>query len=319
MTATPLVEATGLSRHYGLRGSAFAARRVMRAVDDVSLAVASGRNLGIVGESGSGKSTLARLIMALERPSAGTVRFKGEDLFALPAAALRRRRRDFQMVFQDPYGSLDPRQTVARIVAEPLDVAMPGLARAERRAQIAASLGAVGLSADAADRYPHEFSGGQRQRIALARALVTAPSLIVADEPVSALDVSIQAQVLNLLMDLHEQRGVTYIFISHNLAVVELIADEVLVMYRGRVVERGPAKDIFDAPAHPYTRALVDAVPDFAAPAAPASPALPEAAEPPPSGCAFAPRCPRASAICRPEKPSLRDLGAGRQAACHNV
>ena len=319
MTAPPLVEAIGLSRHYGLRGGPFAARHVVRAVDDVSLAVVSGRNLGIVGESGSGKSTLARLIMALERPSAGTVRFKGEDLFALPAAALRRRRRDLQMVFQDPYGSLDPRHSVARIVAEPLDVAMPDLTRADRHAQIAASLDAVGLPADAADRYPHEFSGGQRQRIALARALVTAPSLIVADEPVSALDVSIQAQVLNLLMDLHEQRGVTYIFISHNLAVVELIADDVLVMYRGRVVERGPAKDIFEAPAHPYTRALVDAVPDFTAPAAPASPALPDAAEPPPAGCAFAPRCPRATPICHQAPPFLRDLGAGRHASCHNV
>jgi peptide/nickel transport system ATP-binding protein len=311
----PLVEAVGLSRRYKLRGTAGA---MTRAVEAASFAIMRGRSFGIVGESGSGKSTLARLVMALERPDAGTVRFEGDDLFALPADALRRRRRAFQMVFQDPYGSLDPRQSVARIVAEPLDVAEPGLSRRERLARVEDMLDAVGLPGDAARRYPHEFSGGQRQRIAVARALITAPALIVADEPVSALDVSVQAQVLNLLMDLQEARGVTYLFISHNLAVVEHVADEVGVMYRGRIVERGPADELFQRPAHPYTRALVDAVPDLTtAGTGVLAPALPEGGEPPSHGCPFAPRCPRVEARCRAEAPLLRELGGDRQAACH--
>jgi peptide/nickel transport system ATP-binding protein len=311
----PLVEAAGLSRRYKLRGQAGA---VTRAVEEASFAILRGRSFGIVGESGSGKSTLARLVMALERPDAGTVRFEGEDLFALPADALRRRRRAFQMVFQDPYGSLDPRQSVARIVAEPLDVAEPGLSRRERLARVEDMLDSVGLPGDAARRYPHEFSGGQRQRIAVARALITAPALIVADEPVSALDVSVQAQVLNLLMDLQEARGVTYLFISHNLAVVEHVADEVAVMYRGRIVERGPAEELFQRPAHPYTRALVDAVPDLTTAGTGALPPAPlEAGEPPSHGCPFAPRCPRVEARCRAEAPLLRELDGDRQAACH--
>ena len=312
---SPLLDASGLSRRYKLRGKAGA---VTRAVEEASFAIVRGRSFGVVGESGSGKSTLARLVMALERPDFGTVRFEGDDLFALPADALRRRRRGFQMIFQDPYGSLDPRQNVTRIVAEPLDVAEPGLARRERLERVEDILAAVGLPSDAARRYPHEFSGGQRQRIAVARALITAPALIVADEPVSALDVSVQAQVLNLLMDLQETRGVTYLFISHNLAVVEHVADEVAVMYRGRIVERGPAGELFQRPAHPYTRALVDAVPDLAAAGTGAlAPALPEGGEPPAQGCPFAPRCPRAEARCRAEAPLLRDLGGDRQAACH--
>jgi oligopeptide/dipeptide ABC transporter ATP-binding protein len=316
---TPLFEAEHLVRAYPLPGtSLFAGAKQLRAVDDVSLTIAPGRSFGIVGESGSGKSTLARLAMMLEAPDAGTVRLRGEDLRALGPAALRQRRRDFQMVFQDPYGSLDPRQRVGRIVAEPLDVAEPGLPRREREDRIAAVLDAVSLPRDAATRYPHEFSGGQRQRIALARALVTAPALIVADEPVSALDVSVQAQVLNLMMDLQERRGVTYLFISHNLAVVEHVADEVGVMYRGRIVERGPAADLFTTPAHPYTRALVDAIPD---------PTAPVRTRPQPlrdddgttggGGCAFAPRCPRVQARCRAEAPDLREVGTNRHAACH--
>jgi peptide/nickel transport system ATP-binding protein len=313
----PLVDAQGLTRRYRLPAEfVIGARRTFAAVDGVSVTIAAGRSLGVVGESGSGKSTLARLVMALERPDAGTVRFRGEDLSALPPSALRARRRQFQMVFQDPYGSLDPRQTVARIVAEPLDVAEPGLPRAERAARIAAMLDSVGLPRDSRTRYPHEFSGGQRQRIALARALITAPALIVADEPVSALDVSVQAQVLNLLMDLQESRGVTYLFISHNLAVVEHVADEVAVMYRGRIVEQGPAADLFARPAHPYTRALVDAVPDVEAIArAPAATVVDGGA--PGAGCAYAPRCPRAQDRCRREAPALRAIAAERRAACH--
>jgi peptide/nickel transport system ATP-binding protein len=314
---TPLLEAERLVRLYPLPGtSLFAGAKQLRAVDDVSLTVTPGRSFGIVGESGSGKSTLARLVMMLEASDAGAVRLRGEDLGALGAAELRRRRRDFQMVFQDPYGSLDPRQRVRRIVAEPLDVAEPVLARAERDDRVASVLDAVGLPRDAATRYPHEFSGGQRQRIALARALITAPALIVADEPVSALDVLVQAQVLNLMMDLQERRGVTYLFISHNLAVVEHIADEVAVMYRGRIVERGPAADLFVRPAHPYTRALVDAIPDPAAPAQVRAQPLRDD-DGTTGGCAFAPRCPRAQAYCRAEAPALREVGTNRHAACH--
>ncbi|MGQ0663777.1 MAG: ABC transporter ATP-binding protein [Pseudomonadota bacterium] len=312
----PLLAVEGLTRHYPLRTGRFAARGLLRAVDRVSFAVLAGRSFGVVGESGSGKSTLARLVMALERPDAGTTRLMGEDLFRLPPDALRARRRHFQMVFQDPNGSLDPRRRVGWTVAEPLQVAEPGLVRARRAERVAEMLKAVGLDARAAARFPHEFSGGQRQRIALARALITAPALIVADEPVSALDVSVQAQVLNLLMDLQETRRVTYLFISHNLAVVEHVADEVAVMYRGRIVERGAAADLFARPAHPYTRALVDAVPDLGAIGRPPV-ALADAGPPAPGGCPFAPRCPRVAARCRAEEPPLREVGAGRLAACH--
>ena len=318
MSEAPLLEAEHLTRLYPLPATSFLAGHAqVRAVDDISLSITAGRSFGIVGESGSGKSTLARLVMMLETPDAGTVRLRGEDLGSLSPAALRRRRRDFQMVFQDPYGSLDPRQRIGRVVAEPLDVAGPSLSRAQRVDRVAAVLDAVSLPRDAATRYPHEFSGGQRQRIALARALITAPALIVADEPVSALDVLVQAQVLNLMMDLQEQRGVTYLFISHNLAVVEHVADEVGVLYRGRIVERGPAAELFARPAHPYTRALVDAIPDPEAPSrAPAATRLRDD-EGWTGGCAFAPRCPRAQARCREENPALREVGTNRHAACH--
>jgi peptide/nickel transport system ATP-binding protein len=232
----------------------------VQALDDVSFTLRAGQSLGIVGESGSGKSTLARLVMALERPSAGTVRLDGVDLHALDAGALRAQRARLQMVFQDPYGSLDPRRTVLQTVAEPLAV-LHGAGRAEQRARAGEVLDAVGLRASDLAKYPHEFSGGQRQRIAIARALVTRPALIVADEPVSALDVSVQAQVLNLMQDLQDQFGVTYLFISHDLAVVDLVCDEVLVLQHGRVVERGTPDRLFRAPEHPYTRRLLDAVP----------------------------------------------------------
>ena len=315
----PLVAVERLTRDYVLpRAGLFGARAMLRAVDDVSFTMTAGRSLGVVGESGSGKSTLARLVMALERPSSGRVRLEGEDLFELPRDALRRRRRKFQMVFQDPNSSLDPRRPIARIVAEPLDVAEPGLSRAEILDRVRAMLDAVGLPGEAASRYPHEFSGGQRQRIALARALITEPALIVADEPVSALDVSIQAQVLNLLMDLQERRGVTYLFISHNLAVVEHVADDVLVMVRGRVVERGPAGALFASPAHPYTKALVDAVPDLADADRPAPEPLPDG-EAAPGGCVFASRCPRVQPRCRIDPPLPREIAPGRLAACHFV
>ncbi|GIX24799.1 MAG: ABC transporter ATP-binding protein [Caldimonas sp.] len=250
-----------LSQRYRLpRTSLWQPAETVLALDDVSLRIEAGRSLGVVGESGSGKSTLARLVMALERPTAGTVRLLGRDLHRLAPAELRRARRDFQMVFQDPYGSLDPRQTVERIVAEPLSV-LDEVTPTERRRRVAEALEAVGLRPADRAKYPHEFSGGQRQRIAIARALVTRPQLIVADEPVSALDVSVQAQVLNLMRDLQRDFGLTYLFISHDLAVVDYLCDEVVVMQHGRIVERGEVATVFRAPQSDYTRALLAAVP----------------------------------------------------------
>jgi peptide/nickel transport system ATP-binding protein len=257
----PLLSIRGLVKRYRLpRARLLGPVPHLTAVDGVDLAVEAGTSLGVVGESGSGKSTLARAAMALEVPSAGVVELLGRDLNALPAEALRRARRDFQMVFQDPYGSLDPRQPVERIVAEPL-TAIGRVAAAERRERAAEALDAVGLRTGDLDKYPHEFSGGQRQRIAIARALITRPKLIVADEPVSALDVSVQAQVLNLLRELQQRFGLAYLLISHDLAVVDHVCDRVAVMYAGRIVEEGTPAQLFGAAAHPYTRALLDAVP----------------------------------------------------------
>jgi peptide/nickel transport system ATP-binding protein len=255
MTA-PLLRVDHLGKRYPLRRG-----EPVIALDDVSFSLEAGSTLGIVGESGSGKSTLARLVMALEAPSSGRVVFEGQDLHALPPEELRAARRHVQMVFQDPYSSLDPRMTVARTVAEPLEQ-LDHLARSERRERAAAMLDAVGLNAATdLDKYPHEFSGGQRQRIAIARALVTQPRLIVADEPVSALDVSVQAQVLNLMQDLQERLGLAYLLISHDLAVVDLVCDELIVLQYGHVVERGRTDEVLRAPTQPYTRRLIDAVP----------------------------------------------------------
>ncbi len=254
----PLLVVENLVKRYHLpRERLLQPAPVVEALRGVSFSVQPGRSLGIVGESGSGKSTLARLVMALEAPTEGRVTLLGRDLQALSHADLREARRDFQMVFQDPYGSLDPRQRVGRIVAEPL----VGGDAATRRSRVAESLDAVGLRATDADKYPHEFSGGQRQRIAIARALITRPKLIVADEPVSALDVSVQAQVLNLLADLQQQFGVTYLFISHDLAVVDHVCDDVAVMRAGLIVEYGPTEQVLQRPAHDYTRALLAAMP----------------------------------------------------------
>jgi len=320
-----LLQVDALVKHYVLpRAHLLAPPPVVPALQGVSFSLQAGRSLGVVGESGSGKSTLARLVMALEAPTAGTVRLAGQDLHTLDAAALRRARAGFQMVFQDPFGSLDPRQTVGRIVAEPL-AAQGGTSRAEQAERAGAMLDAVGLRASDVSKYPHEFSGGQRQRIAIARALVTEPGLIVADEPVSALDVSVQAQVLNLMQDLQDRLGITYLFISHDLAVVDLVCDEVIVLYQGRVVEQGTPAQLFQSAAHPYTRALMDAVPRArpgarrrAAPAHPvpqADAALPVAG----AGCAFAPRCPWQQAACSQSTPPLRALSAGHAVACHRA
>ncbi len=258
---SPLLRVQDLRRDYPLpRTSLLGPRPQVHALRGVSLDIHAGRSLGVVGESGSGKSTLARLVMALDTPSAGSVELLGRDLHRLTACELRAARRDLQMVFQDPYGSLDPRQTVETIVTEPLQ-ALANATKAELRERAAEVLAQVGLRAGDAHKYPHEFSGGQRQRIAIARALITRPRLIVADEPVSALDVSVQAQVLNLLQDLQERHGVSYLLISHDLAVVQQLCDEVLVLYQGQVVERGAPRALFTQPRHPYTQALVAAVP----------------------------------------------------------
>ena len=319
--ADVLLELHDLVKRYRLpRERLLRAAPVVEALRGVSLSVQAGRSVGIVGESGSGKSTLARHAMALESPTEGSVRLLGRDLHALAPAELRAARRDFQMVFQDPYGSLDPRQRVGRIVAEPLIDASAD----ETRQRVAASLDAVGLRASDAQKYPHEFSGGQRQRIAIARALITRPKLIVADEPVSALDVSVQAQVLNLLADLAEQFGVTYLLISHDLAVVDHVCAEVAVMYAGRIVEQGTPALLFRAAAHPYTRALLRAMPadavgaDAAAPAsARVASASDVATTSTASACAFAPRCAYRQARCDIELPALRPLASGQRVACH--
>lgn len=258
---SPLLQVKDLVREYTLpREHLFRQPGTVQALNGVSFSIAAGRSLGVVGESGSGKSTLARLVMALDTPTAGTVELLGRNLHQLPAEQLRQARRDFQMVFQDPYGSLDPRQTVERIVTEPLQ-AQGQTTRAEQREQAAQVLSQVGLRTNDLGKYPHEFSGGQRQRIAIARALITRPRLIVADEPVSALDVSVQAQVLNLMQDLQQQFGITYMLISHDLAVVNHLCDEVVVLYQGRIVERGSPGELFRNAQHPYTQSLVGAVP----------------------------------------------------------
>ena len=257
----PLLQVKDLVREYQMpRDKLFGPPPTVKALNGVSFTIEAGRSLGIVGESGSGKSTLARLVMALDKPTAGTVNMLGRDLHTLGTQELRAARRDFQMVFQDPYGSLDPRQTVERIVGEPL-AAQGDTTRADQRKRATEVLASVGLRASDLDKYPHEFSGGQRQRIAIARALITRPRLIVADEPVSALDVSVQAQVLNLMQDLQAEFGVTYMLISHDLAVVHHLCHEVAVLWQGRIVEQGPPERLFTAAEHPYTRALLDAVP----------------------------------------------------------
>jgi peptide/nickel transport system ATP-binding protein len=315
-----LLEVDDLVQRYRLpRENLFRPGAQVLALNGVSVQLAAGKSLGVVGESGSGKSTLARAVMALETPTSGSVRLLGRDLHRLPAGELRRARRDFQMVFQDPYGSLDPRQTVARIVAEPL-TAIGHVDRAEQRARVAAVLKQVGMRDADMDKFPHEFSGGQRQRIAIARALITQPKLIVADEPVSALDVSVQAQVLNLLEDLQDEFGLSYVLISHDLAVVEYLCDEIAVIYLGRIVEQGTPEDLLKRCAHPYTRALLEAVPR-------ARPGRQRrrgkqvvvSQSVGATGCAYAGRCPFADAHCGAVAPVARSVGPGHSAACHHA
>jgi oligopeptide/dipeptide ABC transporter ATP-binding protein len=320
----PLLSVRGLKKHFPVRRGILR-RQVgaIRAVDDVSFDIRRGETLGLVGESGSGKSTVGRVMLALDDPTAGEVLFDGEDLAALTAEALRLRRRQMQLIFQDPYASLNPRLRVGSAIREPLDIHRLGTPR-ERDARVAELLKLVGLDASHAARFPHEFSGGQRQRVGIARALSTNPALIVADEPISALDVSIQAQIVNLLADLKAELGLTYLFIGHDLAMVRHLSDRVAVMYLGRIVETGDCDAVLHSPAHPYTQALIAAMPK-AASATRQRPALrgeiPDPANPP-SGCHFHTRCPFATDLCRLERPFLRNLRgtkAGHEVACHHA
>ncbi len=308
-----LLAAESVSRIYTVRRGPL--RRVMplHAVSDVSFSIEAGRTLAVVGESGCGKSTLARMVSLLEAPTNGAIVIEGRRADPADAAI----RRSVQMVFQDPYGSLNPRRTLAGILEEPLTIA--GTPARERQAEALAMMARVGLRADQAGRYPHMFSGGQRQRIAIARALMLRPRVVVADEPVSALDVSIRAQVLNLLLDLQEEFGVAYLFISHDLSVVRHLADEVLVMYLGRVVEHAPRAVLFERPLHPYTRALLAATPGLrAARVREAMRGEPPSPLAPPAGCAYHTRCPHATEICREQRPNLRVVD-GAEVACHHA
>jgi dipeptide transport system ATP-binding protein len=312
-----LVVARELARTYEVGGSLLATPARLRAVGGVSFEIMPGRTLAVVGESGCGKSTLARLVTLIEKPSAGTLRFDGVDAVAPPPGERARLRRSVQMVFQNPHGSLNPRRKIGAILEEPLAI-NTALPQAERTRQALAMMARVGLAAEHYGRYPHMLSGGQRQRVAIARALMLRPMLVVADEPVSALDVSVQAQVLNLFMDIQEEMGLAYLFISHDLAVVAHIAHDVMVMYLGLAMEQGPKQLIFARPLHPYTQALLAATPGLGE--ARRAQALPQGELPspldPPKGCVFSTRCPHVAQRCRDERPAARALD-GRQVACH--
>jgi oligopeptide transport system ATP-binding protein len=318
--AAALVEVRNLVKHFPAGGGVFSTGGggVVHAVDGVSFTIARGETLAIVGESGCGKSTVGRLLLNLIRPTSGSVRLEGREISTLSERAMRPLRRRLQMVFQDPFASLNPRMTIGEILAEPM--AIHGLVpRRERGRRVRELLDTVGLEAAAAERYPHEFSGGQRQRIGIARALAVEPELIVGDEPVSALDVSIQAQIINLLEDLQGRLGLTLVIIAHDLAVVRHISDRVLVMYLGEIVEAAPTRALFTRPSHPYTQALISAVPRSREAAARRRPLAGEVPSPiePPSGCRFHTRCPHARARCAEEPPSLERDAGGHAVACH--
>ncbi|RVT81676.1 dipeptide ABC transporter ATP-binding protein [Rhodobacteraceae bacterium CCMM004] len=314
-----ILRARGLTRRFVAHKPLFGAPSVVQAVNGVDLDIVEGETFAIVGESGCGKSTLARLLSHLIEASEGTVVYDGRDISALTGAELRDLRREMQFIFQDPFSSLNPRMTVGALIGEPLRIHRIGTAP-ERRAKVAELLGKVGLRPEHADRYPHEFSGGQRQRIGIARALATAPRVVIGDEPVSALDVSIQAQVVNILEDLKDEFGLTLIVIAHDLAVIRHIADRVAVMYLGEIVELGDAAEVFAAPRHPYTEALLSAIPIPATGARKVQTKIegdpPNPISPPP-GCRFHTRCPYVQDVCRTDRPRLADIGGGRQAACH--
>ena len=315
-----LLEIINLHKSFAVSGGGLGGpTRKLQAVNGVSFALQPGETLGLVGESGCGKSTTGRLILRLIEPDSGKILFNGEDLCALSPRQLRPMRRQLQMIFQDPYSSLNPRMRVGDIIGEPLRV--HGLARGSAvRSEVLRLLGTVGLGAEHYDRYPHEFSGGQRQRIGIARALAVQPQLIIADEPVSALDLSIQAQVINLLQDIQQQFGLTYLFIAHDLSVIEHISDRVAVMYLGRIVELGPAAALYRAPRHPYTEALLNAVPvpdpSIEHRHRPLAGEVPSPIDPP-SGCPFHPRCPYAKPLCSETLPPLVEVASGHLSACH--
>ncbi|MGC2779347.1 MAG: peptide ABC transporter ATP-binding protein [Bradyrhizobium sp.] len=313
---TALVTAGGLMRSYEVKQGLFRAPAQLQAVGGVSFAIEAGKTLAIVGESGCGKSTLARLVTLIEKPNAGTLTLDGFDAVNPPASAMKTLRRTVQIVFQNPYGSLNPRKRVGAILEEPL-IINTSLTKRERRAQALDMMAKVGLRPEQYGRYPHMFSGGQRQRIAIARALMLRPKLLVADEPVSALDMSVQAQVLNLLTDLQRELGLTYLFISHDLGVVRHIADDVLIMYLGLTMEHGPKERIFARPLHPYAQALIDATPGLGRKRQRIVPKgeLPSPLDPP-AGCVFSTRCPHVTDLCRTQRPALRPLD-GRLVACH--
>lgn len=317
---TSLIAARDLTKHFMARRG-FGAAAIVRAVDNVSLTINRGETFALVGESGCGKSTTGRLLLRLIEPTSGEILYDGDDLAKLSADALRRRRRDMQIIFQDPFGSLNPRMSVGDIIAEPLVIHGVGDTK-QRRVRVHELLRLVGLAPEHADRYPHEFSGGQRQRIGIARALALEPKFIVCDEPVSALDVSIQAQVITLMQELQKRLDLTYLFISHNLAVVRQIADRVAVMYLGRIVEIAPTDALFSNPKHPYTKALLSAVPvadpDRARNRILLTGDVPSPFDPP-SGCRFHTRCPLVEPRCKTDEPPTRSIAAGHEVACHVV
>jgi oligopeptide transport system ATP-binding protein len=316
-----LLEVKNLKVHFPVKHGLFSRVNAhVKAVDDVSFSIEPGETLGLVGESGCGKTTLGRAIVKLLEPTSGSILFAEKDIATLSGAELRGIRRGLQMIFQDPVGSLDPRMTVEEIVGEALDIHKLAGDSLSRRKRIRELLKAVGLNEAHLERYPHEFSGGQRQRIGIARALAVEPKLIVCDEPVSALDVSVQAQIINLLQDLQQERGLAYLFIAHDLAVVKHISRRVMVMYLGKVVELGPSKAVVEEPKHPYTQALISAIPVVDPDSKRQRIVLPgDVPSPinPPSGCPFHPRCPYAQDICKVDLPPLREITPGHWAACH--